>query len=67
MLHSVNALKKVEEHIEDGITGISADQARIVEGALSYQSVQCEEIMTSAKKVTLTLDMDTVFTSKLLI
>jgi CBS domain containing-hemolysin-like protein len=67
MLHSVNALKKVEEHIEDGITGITSDQARIVEGALSYQTVKCEEIMTNIKKVSLTLEMDTVLTSKLLI
>ncbi len=66
MLHSIQALKKVEEHLPDGIDGLTAEQAKMVEGAITFQAVPCEEVMTKIGKVTLTLTMETVLTAKAL-
>lgn len=36
MLHSIQALKKVEAHIPEGIEGLTADQAKMIEGAITF-------------------------------
>jgi metal transporter CNNM len=66
LLHSRSALQKVEDHIDDNIKGISEDQARMIEGALSYQNVKCREVLTSLDKVVLKLRLDTPVTEELL-
>lgn len=66
MLHSIQALKKVEEHLPEGIDGLTAEQAKMVEGAITFQAVPCEEVMTKIGKVTFTLTMETVLTAKAL-
>jgi CBS domain containing-hemolysin-like protein len=66
MLHSVQALKRVEEHLPEDIEGLSHDQAKMIEGAITYSSVTCDEVMTSVAKINFTLDMDSVLTCDLL-
>lgn len=60
MLHSVQALKRVEEHLPEGIEGLSSEQAKMIEGAITFQTVKCDEVMTSVAKIHFTLDMDSV-------
>lgn len=57
MLHSIHALKKVEDHLPAGVEGLTTQQAKIVEGALTFQTVPCKEVMTNYEKVTLALEM----------
>lgn len=66
MLHSVQALKKVEEHLPEGIDGLTAEQAKMIEGAITYQDEHVENVMTPISKVGLLLSMDTVLDSKTL-
>lgn len=66
LLHSVNALKSVEEHLPEGINGLTEEQARMIEGAITFQDAKCEEVMTNASKITLTLSMDMVLTNEIL-
>jgi hypothetical protein len=32
----VNALKNVEEHLPEGINGLTEEQARMIEGAITF-------------------------------
>ena len=66
MIHSVQALKRVEEHLPEGVEGLSHEQAKMIEGAITYASVTCDEIMTSVAKINFTLEMDTALTSDVL-
>lgn len=45
---------------------MTAEQAKMVEGAITFQAVPCEEVMTKIGKVTFTLTMETVLTAKAL-
>lgn len=58
LLHSVNALKAVEDHIPEGINGLSEEQARMIEGALTFQEATCQEVMSPVSSVDFTLEMD---------
>lgn len=62
-LHSVNALKKVGHHLPDGIDGLTYDQARMIEGAITFQQEPCEEIMTKIARVNFVLSLDQVITN----
>jgi hypothetical protein len=66
MLHSVQALKRVEEHLPEGIDGLTSEQAKMIEVAITFQSVKCDEVMTSVAKINFTIDMETVMTSEML-
>ena len=47
MLHSVQALHKVDaHHMPDGVEGLTADQAKMIEGAITFSTEACEEVMT---------------------
>lgn len=60
MLHSIDALKKVEEHLPSGIDGLTGNQAKIIEGAITFQEEAVEKVMTPFNKVSYSLTMDTV-------
>lgn len=66
MLHSMEALKKVESHLPEGIQGLTHEQAKIVEGAITFQEVACHEVMTKIDRVKYTLTMDRVMDTKTL-
>lgn len=66
MLHSVQALKKVEEHLPEGIDGLTAAQAKMIEGAITFQGVPCVEVMTKLFKVTYFVSMKTVLNQQVL-
>lgn len=60
MLHSRDALKKVEDHLPDGVDGLSGDQAKMIEGAITFQTEVVEKVMSPIKKMTQTVTMETV-------
>lgn len=62
-LHSVNALKKVGHHLPDGIDGLTYDQARMIEGAITFHQDTCEEIMTKIARVNFVISLDQVITN----
>ena len=64
MLHSITALKKVEHHIDEGIDGLTPEQAKIIEGAITFQTVPCNDVMTNIGKVDLMLGFNTVVDEK---
>ena len=47
--------------------GLGADQANIIEGALTINTAKTEEVMTSFDKVELILSLDQVMTKELLL
>lgn len=64
-LHSVQALRNVDlHHLPTGVEGLSIDQAKMIEGALTFQQEKCEEIMTKITKVDFTITLDTVMDSE---
>lgn len=56
----------MEEHLPEGIEGLTHEQAKMIEGAITFQTVPCEEIMTKISRVTYTLDMGTVMSTEVL-
>ena len=66
LLHSVNALKAVEDHIPEGINGLSEEQTKMIEGALTFQEATCAEVMSSVQTVNFTLELDDVLNQTVL-
>ena len=67
MLHSIHALKKVEDHLPQGIQGLTGEQTKMVEGCITFQTATCGEVMTSISKVRFTLTMETILNEEMLI
>jgi len=56
MLHSVHALRRVSRHhLPEGIDGLTQEQAKMIEGAITFQQEPCEEVMTKSQKLILCL------------
>ena len=55
MLHSIEALRKVEEHLPEGIDGLTGEQAKMIEGAITFQTEPVEKVMTGIHKVRYTV------------
>lgn len=67
MLHSQQALGRINSHhLPEGIDGLTQDQARMIEGAITFQQEPCEEVMTKISKVTFTLTLDSIVTAETL-
>lgn len=60
LLHSMDALKKVEGHLPEGVDGLSADQAKMIEGAITFQTEVVSSVMSPIKKIDYMITMDTV-------
>jgi len=46
----------------DGNKGLTADQAKMIEGAITFSTESCEEVMTKIKKVNFMLTLDQILT-----
>jgi CBS domain containing-hemolysin-like protein len=67
MLHSVHALRRVSRHhLPEGIDGLTQEQAKMIEGAITFQQEPCEEVMTKISKVNFMLTLDSVVTAETL-
>lgn len=67
LLHSQKALREIDAHSRPhGVTGLAADQANIIEGALTINTAKTVEVMTSIDNVDLVLSLDTVLDNTVL-
>ena len=62
-LHSRKALSQVQGHLRDGIDGLTIEQAKMIEGAITFQEEPCDEVMTKISRVKFTLELDAVLDS----
>lgn len=56
----MDALKKVEDHLPEGVDGLSSDQAKMIEGAITFQTEVVSSVMSPIKKIDYMITMETV-------
>jgi len=62
-LHSITSLRNLGEHVDiDEDTGLTENQVKIIEGALTFSTEACQEVMTKIDKVDFMLTLDQVIT-----